>query len=196
MNLFTIVIVVAAIALTASAQVPALSGNFNVTSPTPNSPYVAQQILPCTYQLFQNVDTTGLTMNIDLISTATGSNVSLHIATNADMSKSSNSAKQNGNLTSYEHSTNYLIPTSVTPGSYKVSFSAGGAAPLDIPINILPAAASSSLAAKGGSATGVAGSSATGGSIFSSDAVAMPASLSLGEKCLMALTCVVGIALV
>ncbi|ORZ14708.1 hypothetical protein BCR42DRAFT_329492 [Absidia repens] len=168
--------------------------NFNVSSPIPRYPYVIQQILPCTYQLFQNVDTTGLTMNISLISTTAGSNVSLHIAVGADMSKSSNSVKQNGNITSYEHSTNYLIPTSVTPGSYKVSFSAGGGASLDIPIIILPAAATSSLATKGGSATGVPGSSATDHSIFSGSASSSrPA---LGMKYLIALACVAGIALI
>lgn len=131
-------------------------------------------------------------MNIDLVSAATGSNVTLNIATNADMSKSSNSAKQNGNVTYYEHSVNYLIPDTVVPGNYKVAFIANGAA-LDIPITILPAAASSSLAAKSGSATGSgAGASSTGsGSIFTGDATR----LDLTTKTVVALTAVAGIAL-
>ncbi|KAI8328986.1 hypothetical protein BC941DRAFT_443946 [Chlamydoabsidia padenii] len=165
---YSVIALVATMAATVSGQVTAPTGVFNVSSPTPNSPYVAKQILPCTYELFQNVDTTGLIMNIDLISTATGSNVSLNIATNADMSKTTNSAKMNGNITYYEHSTNYLIPATVAPGNYKVAFSASGSV-LDIPITILPAAASSSLSAKSGSATGSPGASSSGGSIFTSD---------------------------
>jgi hypothetical protein len=56
---FSVVALAATMAAVVSAQVTAPTGVFNVTSPTPNSPYVAKQVLPCTYQLFQNVDTTG-----------------------------------------------------------------------------------------------------------------------------------------
>ncbi|KAI8332456.1 hypothetical protein BC941DRAFT_436754 [Chlamydoabsidia padenii] len=189
---FSVAAFVAATMAAVSAQVTSPTGVFNVSSPTPNSPYVAQQILPCTYQLFQNVDTSGITLNINLISTAAGSNVTLNIATNADMSKSSNSAKQNGNVTYYEHSNNYLIPSTVVPGNYKVSFVANGAA-LDIPITILPAAASSSLVSKSGTATGSgAGASSTGsGTIFNNNAPRM----GLATKTVVALTAVAGIAL-
>jgi hypothetical protein len=134
-------------------------------------------------------------MDIDLISTATGSNVSLSIATKGDMSKSSNSAKQNGNVTYYEHSTNYLIPDTVLPGNYKVAFSASGSV-LDIPITILPAAASSSLSAKSGSATGSAGASSSGGSIFTGSAGSSQMNLDLTTKTLIALTGVAGLAFV
>ncbi|KAI8096787.1 uncharacterized protein BX664DRAFT_324829 [Halteromyces radiatus] len=182
--------VVSAIA-TVAAQVPNPTGIFNVTSPTPNSPYVAQQILPCTYRIFQDVDTTGITLNIQLSSTAAGSNTTLVIATNADVSKSSNSANQNGNITYYEHSVNYNIPTTVTPGSYKVSFIANGA-PLDIPISILPAASSTALS-KSGSASGSSPTS-SGGSIFTGDASRM--NFDLTTKTMMALTAVAGIAFV
>lgn len=188
---FSVATIIAATIAAVSAQVTAPTGIFNVTSPTPNSPYVAQQVLPCTYQLFQNVDTTGITMNINLVSAAAGSNTTLSIQANADMSKSSNSAKQNGNVTFYEHSINYLIPNTVVPGNYKVSFVANGA-PFDIPITILPAAASSSIS-KSGSATGTGGSSSTGGSIFTGSASRM--NLDLTTKTLGALTVVAGVAL-
>lgn len=130
-------------------------------------------------------------MNINLVSAAAGSNVTLNIATNSDMSKSSNSAKQNGNVTYYEHSVNYMIPTTVTPGDYKVSFVANNA-PFDIPITILPAAASS-LISKSGSATGSGGAASTGGSIFTGSASRM--NLDLTTKTLGALTVVAGVAL-
>lgn len=57
---FSVIGFAATMAAAVSAQVTAPTGVFNVTSPTPNSPYVAKQVLPCTYQLFQNVDTTGM----------------------------------------------------------------------------------------------------------------------------------------
>ncbi|ORZ23174.1 hypothetical protein BCR42DRAFT_319305 [Absidia repens] len=189
---FSVATIIAATIAAVSAQVTAPTGVFNVSSPTPNSPYVAQQILPCTYQLFQDVDTTGITMNINLVSAAAGSNVSLPISTNSDMSKSSNSAKQNGNTTYYEHSVNYMIPTTVAPGDYKVSFVANNA-PFDIPITILPAA-SSSLISKSGSATGSSGAASTGGSIFTGSAPSR-VNLDLTTKTLVALTAVAGVAL-
>lgn len=43
----------------ASAQLTAPTRNYNVTSPVTNGPYVIGQILPCTYRLFSDVDTSG-----------------------------------------------------------------------------------------------------------------------------------------
>lgn len=43
----------------AAAQLTAPTRNYNVSSPVSNGPYVAGQILPCTYQLFSQVDTSG-----------------------------------------------------------------------------------------------------------------------------------------
>ena len=37
-----------------SAQIISPSYQFNVTSPAPNSPYVASQILPCIYDVASN----------------------------------------------------------------------------------------------------------------------------------------------
>lgn len=43
----------------ATAQLTAPTRNYNVTSPVTNGPYVVGQILPCTYRLFSDVDTSG-----------------------------------------------------------------------------------------------------------------------------------------
>lgn len=41
------------------AQTTAPTRNYNVTSPVSNGPYVVNQILPCTYRLFSDVDSSG-----------------------------------------------------------------------------------------------------------------------------------------
>ena len=43
-------------AASAMAQMTAPMKNYNVTSPVSNGPYVAGQVLPCTYVLFSEVD--------------------------------------------------------------------------------------------------------------------------------------------
>jgi hypothetical protein len=45
--------------VTVSAQITAPTRNYNVTSPVSNGPYVVNQILPCTYRLFSDVDSSG-----------------------------------------------------------------------------------------------------------------------------------------
>ena len=47
------------------AQLTAPTKNYNVTSPVINGPYVVNQILPCTYRLFSNVDTSGMLVKED-----------------------------------------------------------------------------------------------------------------------------------
>jgi hypothetical protein len=42
-----------------TAQITAPTRNYNVTSPVSNGPYVVGQILPCTYRLFADVDSSG-----------------------------------------------------------------------------------------------------------------------------------------
>jgi hypothetical protein len=42
-----------------TAQITAPTRNYNVTSPVSNGPYVVNQILPCTYRLFSDVDSSG-----------------------------------------------------------------------------------------------------------------------------------------
>ena len=67
------------------------------------------------------------------------------IAQNADVSKTDASAKQNGNVTYYEHSINYNVPKTVTPGSYQVVFSdLSTNTDLSVPIEIRPVSAATS----------------------------------------------------
>ncbi|ORY91091.1 hypothetical protein BCR43DRAFT_527723 [Syncephalastrum racemosum] len=49
-----------------SAQVSAPTRNYDVTSPVTNGPYVVDQILPCTYRLFSDVDSSSLDLRIVL----------------------------------------------------------------------------------------------------------------------------------
>ncbi|KAI8047956.1 uncharacterized protein B0P05DRAFT_565044 [Gilbertella persicaria] len=160
-----------ALALTSvAAQLTAPMQNYNVSSPVSNGPYVAGQVLPCTIQLFENV-VSDIALSISLTSVAS-SNVSYTIASSVDTSKTSASAKQNGNVTYYEHSVNYNIPTTITPGAYNVVFfDSRTNTHLDVPINVLPVASASVV--KSASATGASSSSSP--SIFkgTSDVAAM-----------------------
>lgn len=49
-----LLILLSALALAVKAQVQSPTYQFNVTSPSPNSPYVASQILPCIYDIASN----------------------------------------------------------------------------------------------------------------------------------------------
>ncbi|KAI9252971.1 hypothetical protein BDA99DRAFT_552826 [Phascolomyces articulosus] len=150
------------------AQMTAPMKNFNVTSPVSNGPYVAGQVLPCTYILFSEVDSSSLKLQIILepasghkspASTTTGAtstnNTTMTIAQNADVSKTDASAKQNGNVTYYEHSINYNIPKTATPGNYQVVFNdLSTNTDLSVPIEIRPVSAA---APSNPSATGANG---------------------------------------
>ncbi|CAO3643179.1 unnamed protein product [Cunninghamella blakesleeana] len=189
---FSVISFVAATIAAVSAQVTAPTGVFNVSSPQANFPYVVGQTLPCTYQLFQNVDTSGITLNINLVSaTSPGGNatINLPIATGADVSKTSASAKQSGNTTYYEHSINYPIPTTVIAGQYNVVFSANGAN-FNIPIQILP------LASATASKTGGPGSSSSPTNIFAGNSAARMGGFDLTTKTAFALSAVAVIAFV
>ncbi|CAO3621156.1 unnamed protein product [Mucor hiemalis] len=143
MKFFAIASGVAFAITSVAAQLTAPAQNYNVSSPVSNAPYVMGQILPCTIQLFENVSS-DIQLSISLDSAAAGSNVSLPIATNVDVSKTTASAKQNGNVTFYEHSVNYNIPTNIIPGAYKVVFlDARTNSHLDVPITVLPVASAS-----------------------------------------------------
>lgn len=47
-------ILLSALAVAVTAQIQSSTGQFNVTSPSANSPYVASQILPCIYDVASN----------------------------------------------------------------------------------------------------------------------------------------------
>lgn len=67
------------------------------------------------------------------------------ITDNADVSKTEASAKHDGNITYYEHSFNFKIPSTVAPGRYNVVFfDASTNTELPIPIEIRSAAAAQS----------------------------------------------------
>ncbi|KAK4512773.1 Small subunit (SSU) processome component [Mucor velutinosus] len=148
-----------------AAQLTAPMQNYNVSSPVSNGPYVVGQILPCTIQLFENV-VSDIALSISLDSAAAGSNLTYPIAASVDVSKTTASAKQNGNITYYEHSVNYNIPTTVVPGAYKVVFlDSKTNTHLDVPINVLPAASASAIISA--ASTGAAAATSTSaGSIF------------------------------
>ncbi|KAI8327180.1 hypothetical protein BD560DRAFT_451885 [Blakeslea trispora] len=179
-----------------SAQLTAPTRNFNVTSPVSNGPYVVGQILPCTYRLLSDVDSTALNLQIDLVpsgsslpavtavpsnGTATGSNTtasSVSIAANADVSKTDAFIKREGNLTYYEHSINFNIPTSVKPGQYNVVFlDKATNTKLPVPIEIRPAASATSAGPKA-TASGSPGHPQASGTIFSQGGGASTATLS------------------
>ncbi|SAL97911.1 hypothetical protein [Absidia glauca] len=191
-------------------MVEAATHNFNVTSPVNNGPYVAGQILPCTYRLFSNVDTSGLDLLISLqalggftpslpppLPTATSStnttntnssgsssiptestNGTYIISDKADVSRTDAFFKQEGNLTYFEHSINFNIPTTAKAGNYKVVFTERTTnANMVIPIEIRPAAPTPSHAS-GASPSGL-GPNHSPGSIFTGTAApAAPASSS------------------
>ncbi|ORX57451.1 hypothetical protein DM01DRAFT_1382004 [Hesseltinella vesiculosa] len=167
-----------------SAQVTSPTGVFNVTSPVNGKTYVIGQFIPCIWDVLPNIDTSGITLNINLVSTGAGSNQTLSIAQNADVSSKTN-PQQQGNSTYYEYKVNYQIPPTVAGGSYNVVFDANGAA-LTIPITIQ---ASMTTSSAGPSSTGA--SSSSSGSIF--NAAPRPG-LDLTTKTLGALTIVACIA--
>lgn len=88
----------------------------------------------------------------------------LVIAQDADVSKTDASIKHDGNSTYYEHSINFKIPESVTPGQYKVIFrDASTNTELPIPIEIRAAAPSSAASGPGALASGGSSNGALNG---------------------------------
>ncbi|KAI8876990.1 hypothetical protein K501DRAFT_231016 [Backusella circina FSU 941] len=191
MKFLTLTSMVCAVVVGVSAQITAPTRNYNVTSPVSNGPYVIGQILPCTYRLFSDVDSSALNLQIDLESAAVGVNTTtVPIAITADVSKTDAFVKREGNLTYYEHSINFNIPQTVKPGNYRVIFfDKSTNTKLPIPIEIRPAAATTSTGFKTQS-TGVPGHSQSSGSIFAQGA----SSINTPTKTLIALAAVAGIA--
>ncbi|KAG1296125.1 hypothetical protein G6F66_003731 [Rhizopus arrhizus] len=152
-----------------AAQLTSPTRNYNVTSPVSNGPYVIGQILPCTYRLFSDVDTSSLILDIDLVPVPQGLTTNatmILIATAADVSKTDAFIKHDRNLTFFEHSINFMIPYSVRPGNYQVVFSDKATnTKLSIPIEIRPAASSTSSSIP--TATSIPGRPQSSGSIFS-----------------------------
>lgn len=166
MKFLTIISGVALAITSTLAQLTSPMQNYNVTSPVSNGPYVAGQVLPCTVDILDSA--TAIALSITLTST-TSTNVSYVIAQNLDTSKSSGTQKTKSNTTYYEHSFNYNIPTNITSGVYNVVFlDSLTNTHLDIPINVLPVASSTSKSASGTGSSSTA--SNTHGSVFKSSA--------------------------
>ncbi|KAI9256781.1 hypothetical protein EDC94DRAFT_565102 [Helicostylum pulchrum] len=179
-----------------SAQLTSPMQNYNVSSPVSNGPYVMGQVLPCTIQLFENV-MSDIQLSINLESAVSTNATTVIIAASVDVSKTTASAKSNGNVTYYEHSVNYKIPTTLIPGVYKVVFMDSRTnTHLDVPINVLPVASASVINSP--TNTGSSSSSPTSsGSIFKGDADNGVAAMSPGltTKALLSLACVAAFAL-
>ncbi|KAI8992329.1 hypothetical protein BDB01DRAFT_717221 [Pilobolus umbonatus] len=148
------------------AQITAPTRNYNVTSPVSNGPYVVGQILPCTYRLFSDVDSSALNLQIDLETSGVSNITTIPIAVTADVSKTDAFVKREGNMTYYEHSINFNIPPTVKPGNYQVIFfDKSTQTKLPIPIEIRPAATTTSKEPTS-QTTGTPGHSQSPGSIF------------------------------
>ncbi|OBZ80261.1 hypothetical protein A0J61_11690, partial [Choanephora cucurbitarum] len=111
-------------------------------------------------------------------STANATSTIVSIATNADVSKTDAFIKREGNLTYYEHSINFNIPTAVKPGQYNVVFlDKSTNTKLPIPIEIRPAASATSAGPKA-TASGSPGHPQASGTIFSQGGGASTATVS------------------
>ncbi|KAI7864712.1 uncharacterized protein EV154DRAFT_180478 [Mucor mucedo] len=194
MRFATITSLVFAVVIGVTAQITAPTRNYNVTSPVSNGPYVVNQILPCTYRLFSDVDSSALTLQINLEATVVGTNAtSILIAATADVSKTDAFVKREGNLTYFEHSINFNIPSTVKPGNYQVVFlDKSTNTKLPIPIEIRPAAVPTFTGSKTQS-TGAPGHSQSPGSIFAQGG-ASSANAPLTTRTLVSLVAVAGVA--
>lgn len=128
------------------------------------------------------------------LESAVSTNATYVVAASVDVSKTTASAKKNGNVTYYEHSVNYKIPTTLIPGVYKVVFfDSRTNTHLDVPINVLPVASASVV--KNPSMTGSSTLSPTSpGSIFKSDNGNGVGTMS-PTKAVLSLACVAAFAL-
>ncbi|KAI9486871.1 MAG: hypothetical protein EXX96DRAFT_550900 [Benjaminiella poitrasii] len=159
------------------AQVQSPTYLFNVTSPAVNSPYVASQILPCIYDVADNVTSDNLQLSILLV----GSNSSTVMTASADISQGFSFQKQIGGATVYEHQYNYNIPSNTTAGNYQVVFADSVShtnVSIPITISVAPHTPSSTPLASASSSS-TSSSSTTLGSIFKdTNSASHPAQLS------------------
>lgn len=176
------------------AQLTAPMQNYNVSSPVSNGPYVAGRILPCTVDVFANVPSGNpwfifihktltfpqdIALSVSLTST-TNTSISYVITSTLDTSKTSDSFRTKNNVSYYEHSYNYNIPTTITPGTYNVVFlDSKTNTHLDVPITILPVTATSVISSSAGATAGASATSSSQGSIFKSDAASVMSTTSV-----------------
>ncbi|KAI8097793.1 uncharacterized protein B0P05DRAFT_522029 [Gilbertella persicaria] len=157
-----IAVLFSTLVLAVEALVQSPSYQFNVTSPAPNAPYVASQILPCIYDVADNSTSDNLQLSISLV----GDNSSTVMTASADISKGFSFEKEITGGTVYEHQFNYHIPSNTTAGNYQVVFT-DSVSQTNVSISITIAAApvtsssipSSTLASATGSSTSLSPSS-------------------------------------
>ncbi|PHZ12578.1 uncharacterized protein RHIMIDRAFT_282576 [Rhizopus microsporus ATCC 52813] len=156
-------VLLSTLAIAVSAEVQSSIGLFNVSSPAPNAPFVASQILPCVYTVASNATPDNLQLSISLNS----GNVTTVINPSADISQGYSFQKSIGGATVYEHQFNYQIPTNTTAGSYQVIFTDNvSQTNLSIPIIISAAPPTSSVQNPSASGSSAPSQSSTSSSIF------------------------------
>ncbi|KAI8990000.1 hypothetical protein BDB01DRAFT_848103 [Pilobolus umbonatus] len=100
------------------AQIQSPNRLFAVTSPSPNSPYITGQMLPCIYLIASNAtsETLQLAISLEL------GNMSILLIDRADISPGFSYERQLGQSTVYEHQFNYNLPINMATGVYQVKF--------------------------------------------------------------------------
>ncbi|OBZ85162.1 hypothetical protein A0J61_06787 [Choanephora cucurbitarum] len=156
-------LLVSTLVLAAEALVQSPSYQFNVTSPAPNAPYVASQILPCIYDVAANSTSDNLQLSITLV----GSNYSAVMTGSADISLGFSFEKQISGATVYEHQFNYHIPANTTSGAYEVVFTDNvSQTNVSIPITIAAAPVTPSSSSLLPSASATSADSSSTASVF------------------------------
>ncbi|GAN01856.1 hypothetical protein MAM1_0013d01291 [Mucor ambiguus] len=176
------IVLLSTLALSAvvNAQVQSPNYQYNVTSPSPNSPYVASQILPCIYDIADNTTADNLQLSISLV----GTNSSVQLTPSADISQGFSYQKQIGGATVYEHQFNYNIPSNTTAGAYQVVFLDNiSQTNVSIPITIsaAPVTPTSSAAVPSGSTGTTAATTSAPASIFNKDSSAANAGIQISK---------------
>ncbi|CEP13893.1 hypothetical protein [Parasitella parasitica] len=172
------------------AQVQSPTYQYNVTSPSPNSPYVASQILPCIYDIADNTTADNLQLSISLV----GTNMSAQLTASADISQGFSYQKLIGGATVYEHQFNYNIPSNTTAGTYQVVFLDNvSQTNVSIPITIsaAPVTPTSSAAVPSGSSGTSAATTSVPASIFNKDSSSADPAFQLSNYLLAAFFAVV-----
>ncbi|KAG2177428.1 hypothetical protein INT44_007939 [Umbelopsis vinacea] len=104
----------------ALAQVQAPDGTFNVTNPVKGGTFVQGKSLPVVYDLLVNPIT--LQLNVYLVYGGSGNVTQVAIAQNADVTEDASSLQNKNGQSYWEHSINYVIPSTVPAGPYNVVF--------------------------------------------------------------------------
>ncbi|KAG0164671.1 hypothetical protein DFQ28_009909 [Apophysomyces sp. BC1034] len=94
---------------------------YNVSAPTPGSPYVIGQKLPLIYTIADNTTADNLKLSIVLQNIANPNN-SITIVADATLAKAFSYQTQVDGATVYKHQYDYNIPSNAVPGEYNVIY--------------------------------------------------------------------------